>query len=78
MSRKNGGRTNLNHNIWNNNGTWWVHHTVYPTRFTKERVRCSLKTKSVKEARCKRDALLHRVRIQELRTRELAEMALAA
>ena len=23
--------SNLNHHLWNNNGTWWIHYTVYPT-----------------------------------------------
>jgi hypothetical protein len=49
---------NPNHHLWNNNGTWFVHYVMYPTRFTKERVRHSLRTKSLIEARCLRDALL--------------------
>lgn len=49
---------NPNHHLWNNNGTWFVHYTTYPTEYTKERVRESLKTKSLAEARQKRDELL--------------------
>ena len=37
--------SNLNHHLWNNNGTWWIHYTVYPTPVTVERIRRSLKTK---------------------------------
>ena len=48
---------NQNHHLWNNNGTWFVHYTIYPTPLTKQRVRKSLKTKCVKEARNRRDCL---------------------
>ena len=48
---------NPNHHLWNNNGTWFVHYTVYPTPVTKQRVRKSLKTKCLDEARKKRDSL---------------------
>jgi hypothetical protein len=47
---------NLNHHLWNNHGTWFLHYTVHPTPFTKERVRRSLGTKDVKIARDRRDA----------------------
>ena len=46
---------NPNHHLWNNNGTWFLHYTVYPTPFTKERIRRSLGTKDVKLARERRD-----------------------
>jgi len=49
---------NPNHHIWNNNGTWWLHYTVYPTPITAERKRKSLRTKSVSLARQKRDKFL--------------------
>ena len=52
---------NPNHHLWNNNGTWFVHYTVYPTPVTKERVRRSLKTKCVNEARRKRDTLFQQM-----------------
>jgi hypothetical protein len=54
---------NPNHHLWNNNGTWFVHYVVHPTRFTKERVRHSLGTKSLEEARFRRDALLARLAV---------------
>jgi hypothetical protein len=51
---------NSDHHLWNNNGTWFVHYTRYPTRSTKERVRLSLKTKCLAEARRRRDEILRR------------------
>jgi hypothetical protein len=49
---------NPNHHLWNNNGTWWCHYTEYPTPFTKQRIRASLGTKSLIQARSRRDRLL--------------------
>ena len=53
---------NPNHNLWNNNGTWWLHYTTYPTPVTKERRRCSLKTRNLTVARTKRDYILDQLR----------------
>lgn len=47
---------NPNHHLWNNHGTWFLHYTVHPTPFTKERIRRSLGTKDVRIARERRDA----------------------
>jgi hypothetical protein len=47
---------NENHHLWNNHGTWFLHYTVHPTPFTKERIRRSLGTKDVEVARSRRDA----------------------
>ena len=49
---------NPNHHLWNNNGTWFIHYVVHPTPFTKERVRRSLVTKCLAEARARREELL--------------------
>ncbi len=49
---------NPNHHLWNNNGTWFIHYTVHPTPQTKERIRRTLGTKSLEEARMRRDAIL--------------------
>jgi len=49
---------NPDHHLWNNNGTWFVHYTIHPTPFTKQRVRKSLQTKNLTEARLRRDQLL--------------------
>ncbi|MBT3636603.1 MAG: hypothetical protein HN531_06670 [Opitutae bacterium] len=50
--------SNLNHHLWNNNGTWWIHYTIYPTPVTVERIRRSLKTKILPEAQSRRDEIL--------------------
>ena len=47
---------NPNHHLWNNHGTWFLHYTVHPTPFTKERIRRSLGTKDIKIARARRDS----------------------
>jgi len=47
---------NENHHLWNNHGTWFLHYTVHPTPFTKERIRRSLGTKDVTIARERRDS----------------------
>lgn len=49
--------SNPNHHLWNNNGTWFIHYTVYPDSLTTQRVRRSLRTRSLREARLKRDGL---------------------
>ena len=49
--------SNVNHHRWNNNGTWWIHYTIYPTSVTAERVRYSLKTKNLTEARSLRNQI---------------------
>ena len=46
---------NPNHHLWNNHGTWFLHYTIHPTPFTKERIRRSLGTKDVRMARDRRD-----------------------
>ena len=49
---------NPNHHLWNNNGTWFIHYTIHPTPQTKERIRRTLSTKSLEEARRRRDTIL--------------------
>ena len=53
---------NPDHHLWNNNGTWFVHYTIHPTPFTKQRIRASLQTQNLIEARLRRDQLLFRPR----------------
>ena len=55
------GESNLNHHIWNNNGTWYIAYTVLSSPITTERVRYSLNTKCVLIARKKRDSLFKEV-----------------
>lgn len=50
-------RGNPNHHLWNNNGTFWCHLTVHLADYTKRRVRLSLETHDVGQARQLRDAL---------------------
>jgi hypothetical protein len=57
--------TNRNHHIWNNNGTWWVHYTIYPTPVTAERRRRSLRTNDTATARVRRDALFLELALEE-------------
>jgi len=50
-------RANPDHHLWNNNGSWWCHYTAHFPDNTAERVRVSLQTRSVEEARERRDQL---------------------
>jgi hypothetical protein len=52
---------NPNHHLWNNHGTWFLHYTVHPTPFTKDRIRRSLGTKDLETARARRDAFFSHV-----------------
>lgn len=49
---------NPDHHIWNNNGTWWCHFTVHHADYTAERVRVSLHTRDLTEARQRRDFIM--------------------
>ena len=49
---------NARHHLWNNNGTWFVHYTVYPSPITARRIRRSLNTKSLRLAMQRRDQIL--------------------
>jgi hypothetical protein len=51
-------QANPNHHLWNNNGTWWIHYTVYPSPITVERKRKSLRTRDLSKARILRDQVL--------------------
>ena len=55
---------NPDHHLWNNHGTWFLHYTVHPTPFTKERVRRSLGTASLATARDRRDAFFAHWQVQ--------------
>lgn len=52
------GKTNPDHHLWNNRGTWWCHFTLHHPDHTAERVRVSLKTRDLAVARRRRDELL--------------------
>ncbi len=49
-----------NHHLWRNGRLWWVAFTVHLPPWHKERVRLSLQTDDVVEARRRRDELLRR------------------
>lgn len=48
------------HHLWRNGRLWWVAFTVHLPGWQKERVRCSLGTADLAEARRRRDELLSR------------------
>lgn len=50
-------RGNANHHLWNNHGTWWCHFTLHQPDFTKRRLRVTLGTSDLIEAREIRDFL---------------------
>ena len=54
-------RSNPDHHIWCNNGTYFVHVTLLWESRRKLRLRKSLKTKDLAEARRRRDRLLERL-----------------
>jgi hypothetical protein len=49
-----------NHHLWRNGRLWWVAFTVHLPGWQKERVRLSLRTDDLAEARQRRDDLLKR------------------
>lgn len=48
----------INHHLWNNHGIWWFHGTVHLPNGTAERVRLSLRTRHIENARSRRDQIL--------------------
>jgi len=55
---------NENHHLWNNHGTWFLHYTIHPTSFTKERIRRSLRTRDIVVARERRDAFFSQLALE--------------
>ncbi len=51
-------RAHPDHHLWRNGRRWWIAFTVIHDGWRQERVRHSLGTTDVLEARCRRDALL--------------------
>ncbi len=49
---------NPDHHLWNNHGTWWLHYTLHLPDYTKRRIRKSLGTRDLGQARTLRDELL--------------------
>jgi hypothetical protein len=50
-------KSNDTHHLWCNNGTWWIHYTIHFGHRAR-RIRKSLRTRSLQEARASRDAHL--------------------
>ena len=59
------GRSNPDHHIWNNNGTYFIHVTLLWEGRRKLRLRKSLKTKDVNEARRRRDRIFDMMKDRE-------------
>jgi len=59
---------NPDHHLWNNHGTWWIHYTVHQRDYTKRRVRVSLETRNLREARQRRNTLLLHLSEKGLKT----------
>ena len=51
--------SNPDHNLWNNNGTFWCRFTVHHPDYTKDRVAKSLHTRDLAEARRRRDYVMN-------------------
>ncbi len=47
--------SNPNHHLWNNNGTWFIHYVAYDPDYKNTRIRASLGTKSLSQAKHLRD-----------------------
>jgi hypothetical protein len=52
---------NPRHHLWNNNGSWWIHYTLHTPENRIRRVRRSLNTGDLTEARLRRDEVLRRL-----------------
>lgn len=59
--RKNG-RPHPDHHLWRNGRLWWIAFTVHKPDWTAERVRRSLGTADLEEARRLRDHILRQYR----------------
>jgi hypothetical protein len=61
MQRATTNRTHPDHHLWRNGRLWWVAFTVHLPGWRKERVRRSLGTADLEEARRRRDVLFARL-----------------
>ena len=59
---------NPDHHLWNNHGTWWIHYTVHQSDYTKRRVRVSLETRDLREARNRRNSILNHLETEGVKT----------
>jgi hypothetical protein len=70
--------SNPDHNLWNNNGTWWCRYTIHKPDYTKERIARSLHTRDIHEARHRRDHLMKSTPGAVLPQQEYTELLRAA
>jgi hypothetical protein len=54
-------RLGPNHHLWRNGRFWWIAYTVLHDGWRQERIRHSLRTDDVEEARRRRDDILSRL-----------------
>ena len=60
---------NPNHHLYRNNGgNWWIHYTLHFSNNTVERIRLSLGTRNLAEARGRRDATFNSLAQMEVST----------
>ena len=60
---------NPNHHLYRNNGgNWWIHYTLHLPDYTVERIRRSLGTRNLEEARGLRDATFNGLSQREVST----------
>lgn len=67
--------SNPNHHLWLNNGTWYVHYTIHLHDYTKRRIRVSLGTHDLNEARRERDRVLGKFLGEHARVAKETEVA---
>ena len=60
--RKNG-RPHPDHHLWRNGRLWWIAFTIHKPDWTVERIRRSLGTDDLGEARRRRDLILRKYRL---------------
>jgi len=48
------------HHLWKNGSTWWIAFTIHTLDWRKRRLRFSLRTRDIREARARRDRVLQR------------------
>lgn len=52
-------KDNPDHHLWNNRGVWWCYITIHNPNGTTERMRFSLRTRSLEKARNLRDLIFN-------------------
>ena len=57
-------RLGENHHLWRNGRFWWIAYTVIIDGWRQERIRHSLKTDDLTEARVRRDEILANVSVE--------------